>query len=433
MSDGPHDPMGGLEIHHPHQPFTPSPEMPILPPDQPVGITNAMWESLVHRIAALEDALRSITQDHRHLVQAHETLTNRHQELSASHDKLAKDADGTREALALDSSSRNRTSEPKIPDPPLYSGDRKELLIWLMKCQMKFEGQPSKFQDLRAKMIYVGTRLDGPAFAWFQPLMEKWPVGASVDAESIPAALKSWAAFKKAINDVFGDPNLAATAERELRNLHQTKSVAEYAAQFEAKRQYLAWNDIALRDQFYLGLKEEVKDDIAPIGKPADLAGLKDLAIRLDSRLHERRLERQGYASRGQSKPTTTANSRGYSAPPRTYSAPSTTVPPLAAAPSNSTSPAPATATAPRPGPVLSADGTIPMELDANGVYRLSMKEKQRRRQFGLCDYCGASNHLWRNCPVRPPSRNPPRGQGVMSFEFSAPAEMHEGKGETEE
>jgi hypothetical protein len=75
------------------------------------------------------------------------------------------------------------------------------------------------------------------------------------------------------------------------------KSVAEYAAEFEAKRQYLAWNDMAFRDQFYLGLKEEVKDDIAPVGKPADLAGLKDLAIRLDTRLSERRLERQGYSS----------------------------------------------------------------------------------------------------------------------------------------
>ena len=425
--NGENDPMGGLELHHPQQPFTPSPDMPNLPATQPAGITNAMWESLVHRIASLEQALQSLSQNHSNLVHSHETLVNRHQELSASHDSLARDANEARETLASNSSSINRTSEPKIPDPPLYSGDRKELLVWLMKCQMKFEGQPSKFQDLRAKMIYAGTRLDGPAFAWFQPLMEKWPVGTSSDADSVPTALKSWVAFKKAITDIFGDPNLAATAERELRSLHQMKSVAEYAAEFEAKRQYLAWNDMAFRDQFYLGLKEEVKDDIAPVGKPADLAGLKDLAIRLDTRLNERRLERQGYSSRGQSKPTASANSRGYPVPPRTYPAPPTIVSPHP--PGNPVVPA----AAPRPGPILSADGTIPMELDANGVYRLSVKEKQRRRQFGLCDYCAADNHLWRNCPVRPPSRTPPRGRGVMSFEFSAPAELHEGKGKTEE
>jgi hypothetical protein len=286
---------------------------------------------------------------------------------------------------------------------------------------MKFEGQPSKFKDLRAKMIYVGTRLDGPAFAWFQPMMEKWPLGTSAIQTSVPTALKSWDDFKKAITDVFGDPNLSATAERELRNLHQLKSVAEYAAQFEAKRQYLAWNDLAFRDQFYLGLKEEVKDQIAPIGKPADLSGLKDLAIRLDTRLYERRLEQRGpSSSKNQSKTTA-------SAPPRSYPAPPAVVPP----PGNSSTPA--LAAAPRPGPTLSADGTIPMELDANGVYRLPAKEKQRRRQLGLCDYCAANNHLWRDCPIRPPSSNPPRGHGVMSFEFSAPADSQWGKGETEE
>src|ERR1700738_4018963 len=138
--------------------------MPNLPVTQPAGITNAMWESLVHCITSLEHALQSLSQNHSNLVHSHETLVNRHQELSASHDMLARDANEAKETLTSNSSSFNRTSEPKITDPPLYSGDRKELLVWLMKCQMKFEGQPSKFQDLRAKMIYAGTRLDGPAF-----------------------------------------------------------------------------------------------------------------------------------------------------------------------------------------------------------------------------------------------------------------------------
>ena len=409
--------MRGLETPIPlHLPFTLSPEMPSPAGDHLSGVMTAMWESLVNRLSSVESALQSLTQTHVNLAHAHETLAIRHRELSAAHDQIVKEARERPESPL----SSDRISEPKIPDPPLYNGDRKELLIWLMKCQMKFEGQPSKFKDLRTKMIYVGTCLDGPAFAWFQPMMEKWPLGTPATEDSIPTAFKSWDDFKKAITIVFGDPNLSATAERELRSLHQLKSVAEYAAQFEAKRQYLAWNDAAFRDQFYLGLKEEVKDQIAPIGKPADLAGLKELAIRLDARLFERRLEQRGPSSSNQYKITAAAT-------PRSYPAPAAAVPPPGGSPTW------APVATPRPGPTVSADGTIPMELDASGVYRLPVKEKQRRRQLGLCDYCAANNHLWRNCPVRPQFCNPPRGQGVMSFEFSAPAEAQWEKGETEE
>ena len=121
--NGENDPMGGLEPHHPQQPFTPSPDMPNLPATQPAGITNAMWESLVHRIASLEHTLQSLSQNHSNLVHSHETLMNRHQELSASRDILTRDANEAKETLTLNSSSFNRTLEPKIPDPSLYSGN----------------------------------------------------------------------------------------------------------------------------------------------------------------------------------------------------------------------------------------------------------------------------------------------------------------------
>ena len=79
---------------------------------------------------------------------------------------------------------------------------------------------------------------------------------------------------------------------REIRSLYQMGSAAEYAARFESKKQYMHWNDEALWDQFYLNLKEELKDEIAPIGRHKTYAKLKTLAVRLDARLFERRLER---------------------------------------------------------------------------------------------------------------------------------------------
>jgi hypothetical protein len=43
--------------------------------------------------------------------------------------------------------------------------------------------------------------------------------------------------------------------------------MAEYSAQFKTERQYVEWNDPALCDQFYHGLKDIVKDQIAVAGK----------------------------------------------------------------------------------------------------------------------------------------------------------------------
>jgi len=85
------------------------------------------------------------------------------------------------------------------------------------------------------------------------------------------------------LNTLYGDLNLETTMVREIHLLHQTGSAAEYATRFESKKQYMHWNDEALWDQFYLNLKEELKDKIALIGRPKTYAKLKTLVIRLDS------------------------------------------------------------------------------------------------------------------------------------------------------
>ena len=148
--------------------------------------------------------------------------------------------------------------EPKIPDLPVFSGSHKKLLPFLRKCQLKFEGQPSHFPAERSKILYVGSRLEGPTFQWFQPLLAQYPTGST----TIPPELTSFEAFQAALNTLYGDPNLETTAVREIRSLHQTGSAAEYATRFESKKQYMHWNDEALRDQFYLNLKEALKDEI---------------------------------------------------------------------------------------------------------------------------------------------------------------------------
>ena len=361
-----------------HRPTPGASPQPQLHPEEIVTITARMWEGLFNRMAKQDATIESLSMDY-------QVLKHRHTELEQEH-----------YALAI-SKPKSSNSEPKIPDPPMFKGDRKELLPFLTKCQLKFEGQPSQFANDRAKVLYAGTRLEGTPFSWFQPLIKLW--SADTPSSLAPAEIRSWEAFQESLTSIYGDPNLEATADREIRALKQTGSVAEYAAHFESKKQYLTWNDSAFRDQFYLNLDKEIKNNMAAFGKPDTLKGLKELAIRLDTRLEERRLEiRQEQGRAPYSSARHGATSR-FNAPP-THA--KTT--PNSASPATSTAP-----TTPQAGlrvPSHTADGTVPMELDASGVWRLAATEKERRKRLSLCDYCAAPDHAVASCPVCPPPSN---------------------------
>jgi hypothetical protein len=62
-------------------------------------------------------------------------------------------------------STSSRPHESKIVDPPMFTGERKAILPFLAKCRLKFSGQPSIFPIEQAKVIYAGSRLEGPPFS----------------------------------------------------------------------------------------------------------------------------------------------------------------------------------------------------------------------------------------------------------------------------
>ncbi|PQE09754.1 Zinc finger CCHC-type protein [Rutstroemia sp. NJR-2017a BBW] len=105
------------------------------------------------------------------------------------------------------------------------------------------------------------------------------------------------------------------------------------------------WNDDALQTQYYRGLKDVVKDEIARTDESDNLQELIQLAIKIDDRLYKRSLEQRGQ------------NNRMGNKNPRKNRWPE------------------------------------PMELDANRIGNLSKEEKDRRRKEGLCFECGKSGH----------------------------------------
>jgi len=176
-------------------------------------------------------------------------------------------------------SAPSAKNEPKIPDPPMFNGERRALLPFLAKCRLKFVGQPSSFSTEAAKVIYAGSRLEGPPFSWFSPLNDRLQDLEEKD----PEELFTFDSLAKHLTTLYGDSHLALMAERKLRTLKQTMSVAHYIADFEEYRHYLTWNNDALWDQLYLGLKDRIKDSLVPLERPSTLAQLKEMALRLDS------------------------------------------------------------------------------------------------------------------------------------------------------
>ena len=69
--------------------------------------------------------------------------------------------------------------------------------------------------------------------------------------------------FKIHVRRVFEDINTERTVTRELMNLKQKKAASIYTVWFQRVLFNLSWRDAVLAEQFYRGLKNVVKDDIA--------------------------------------------------------------------------------------------------------------------------------------------------------------------------
>lgn len=237
-------------------------------------------------------------------------------------------------------------SEPKIPLPDRFSGDRKGFFNFKNSCKLYFKLKPSSSGSENQRVQIIISLLQGDPQAWAFNLEPNHPALLTVDA------------FFEALGLLYDDPDRAATAESTLRNLQQGTNTAEmYCSEFRRWAPDSGWNDAALRSQFRIGLSDAIKDALVHFSCPASLEEAMCLAIRIDRRQRERRRELN----------TAVAN----------Y------VPPLP--PNYSTSNA--------------RSEEEPMQL---GSTRLSAQEHSRRRNMGLCLYCGLKGHMLRSCPTRP-------------------------------
>lgn len=334
------------------------------------------------RLSALEAQLQE-------LLDNQQRLENENATLHSTVDNMRDNIDRTRREAtdASTASTTNGKHEPKVSSPEYFSGQRNKVTTFITQVKMVIGLQPSRFPTENSKVLYAASYLRDTAFLWFQPYLA---------AENPPAWLDDFNAFCKELRAMFGDPDEVATAERHLYNLRQRGSASSYVADFTRYAAIVSWKDEALCAQFYRGLKDTIKDELARTEKPKDLKTLKDIAVRIDTRLFERHLERDRSSTKSLDNRYVPRN------------------------PNFKTTITKATFT-PRPAFRQDYDKRDHLQMGfntkpPNNKFRgkIPNAEYERRKREGLCLYCGGKGHTVHHCPVAPPSRpqfksSPPR------------------------
>ncbi|SLM38743.1 Reverse transcriptase domain [Lasallia pustulata] len=187
------------------------------------------------------------------------------------------------------------TKSLKLATPTIFTGDRKKLDTFLSQLALYFKFNSSSFVTDADKIQYAAYYLQGEAEEWFRPYIQEYTDNEDNPSQAEESTRRMFASCnrsKSEIRIVFGDIDRERTAERELMQLRQTKSAADYTMHFMRLSTATNWEDAALMAMFYAGLKDAVKDEIARGERLHDLWAVTTMAIRIDNRLYERRKEK---------------------------------------------------------------------------------------------------------------------------------------------
>jgi hypothetical protein len=107
----------------------------------------------------------------------------------------------------------------QLPDPPAFSGKKKDLPLFLTKLQYKLKGNADQFPNEESRLIYAHSWLERDPATLVDPLIDK-------DITTVEQLVQ----FLEAM---YGDPNRKLTAWSRLDNLKQgKKNFLSYFANF---------------------------------------------------------------------------------------------------------------------------------------------------------------------------------------------------------
>ena len=294
-------------------------------------------------------------------------------------------------------------SRPNInlPHPPSFSGNPGELYSFKIRLSQYLRGNHLNYNDSESQLLYAGSLLSGTAGQWYDSLIDP--------ATLLLPTTYTLESFLLELEDFFGGGVTLQTRERSLILLRQTGTVSELAIAFQNITNTFSprWADHPLIFTFSQKLKEGVRFELMSRGSvPTTFQAYIAVAISVE--------HNQAAASQ----------SRSQQPPPSPR-------PPFA--------PRPLALPPPPRHPVPNPSQPTPMDLDGTRGPRgpLTIDERRRRSDAGLCAYCGQPGHVIATCPRRfqvrgvyqappgylppPASYHPPPGFQLIPISFPTP------------
>ncbi|KAF8748610.1 Retrotransposon gag protein [Rhizoctonia solani] len=305
-------------------------------------------------------------------------------------------------------------SDLKFAKPNKFSGKKEDALNFIIACQayIRAKGVNRSHEE---KILWVTSYFEGAAEDWVCPYKER----KVFRGEAVPLLEDIdvfWAKFTKH----YVDTNRDEKYRQKWNSLRQKASVQEYTREFQQYSVSLGYSDETLRDKYYDGLKNEIKDIMLSTmfqWRRATAQQVYDKAEEIANHIESTRLSHPSASSLttrapsnviSQATPTSTSTrtrlnvgDNVYMIDPTTRRAKKGAITSIirTTAVTCQTSDERPVATAPvkpiiAPTPVLASNskGPGPMDLDGRGFTNLT------------CHVCGGKGHFARNCPSKPMS-----------------------------
>jgi hypothetical protein len=299
--------------------------------------------------------------------------------------------------------------KPRVPDT-FDGSDPSKLETFIFQCNMYLATRSSDFSDDESRVSFALSYLKGSPQDWFQSEISH----VASEGGRLPEWFIRYPSFLSELKRLFGPRDPVTDAMTSLENLRfkETGKATRYTIDFNRHARKTGWNEQALLRQFYKGLPDRLKDEIARLGKPSGLKALQEMVATLDQRYWERQSEINRDKKSASASNTTSANkptssdktsggqsSNGSKQDNRQQAKKDQKKP---ANPTTSATPA--------------KNNTIANLLGPDG--KLKPEERQRRMDNNLCLRCGKTGHMVNECPTS--SKTKPKGRAATATPATA-------------
>lgn len=256
-------------------------------------------------------------------------------------------------------SERGPPKSTKIPDPSIFSGDKREFFIWKEAILLKLNANSDHFPTQQSKMAFIFSRLSPSSQAHLQGWVENGII-------LFPSA----ELMMKTLGIIFDDPNRKRDSVARLHsNMQRNRPFSSWIAEMRRDAAIAGYNNDSyrLKDLILMNMSLELKQALI-YEREIDSLDLDETVSRLQD-IDNRQRAFASAAAR------TNPRQNRYT----------------------QWTPASSNQTQPLPGDPMDLSATISKRRGP-----LSQEEKDRRRQQGLCLYCADSGHQIRYCPQKP-------------------------------